>query len=561
MLLFCIVQLHSTKQHWLIVGLFAAVALLVYGSSLSNDFVNYDDTRLILENELIRNMDPISWWQIFTSYEEVLYAPLLFISYQIDYAFAELNPWMYHAHSLLLHTLTAWLVSVLMTLLTKKKWLSVMIGLLFLVQPLNTELITWASLRKDVLAGLFGVCTLLSYVYAQQKNTKKWYWASVGCFALALLSKPSVMTVPLVLPIFDVILGKPWKANLKKYVSYGVLAVAILAINLMNANQVMHNIQHPLTENLLLSFKSSAMLLLWFVVPLKHAVIHPFTEEISLFNWQILLPMLVVISVFVAAWRWRKTQPVYLQGLLIFLILLLPSFRSFRFGENFGDVYFTGERYAYLPMLGLLWIVLHLLAQVQTRYGKKLTLGGMAVVLCIYASVSHAQADMWRDTKTLFKNVVREYPNAQMAHNNLGTIYAAEGLHDLAIRSYQRALDVRPTGQVYANVGKAYANAGQLENALEAYNASLQFNPINAPVLLNIGVAHFKLGNTEDAITAFTQLARLDPTSPIPWVNIGVAREMEGNIPEAIRAYEKVIELAPEQVQIQQKLEILKTNL
>jgi len=146
-----------------ITGAFFVLTFALYGSSLSNSFVRWDDGMLIYENPAIREITPSTLKTVFTSYDPELYIPLTFMSYQVDYALGGTNPTIYHAQNLFWHTLNALLVAGFILLLSRRKWIALLCGVLFAIHPLHTEAVAWASARKDVLSTFFFLVSLISY--------------------------------------------------------------------------------------------------------------------------------------------------------------------------------------------------------------------------------------------------------------------------------------------------------------------------------------------------------------------------------------------------------------
>ena len=211
-----------------LLGAFFALALLVYGASLTNEFVVWDDGLLIYENPIVQEISPWSITQAFTTYDPELYIPLTFLSYQIDYAIAGIEPFFYHFHNLVLHTLNAILILVCVYMLSRSKWIALFCGLVFLVHPVHTEAVVWASARKDTLSTFFFFGSLLSYLFYREKMchgepgrtmtegssldrarddtvslSHPLYLMSLGCFLLGLLAKVSVFSLPIILLLVD----------------------------------------------------------------------------------------------------------------------------------------------------------------------------------------------------------------------------------------------------------------------------------------------------------------------------------------------------------------------
>src|SRR3989344_4256763 len=188
---------------WHLIGGFFLLAMLIYGSSLGNGFVQWDDGLLIYENPAIRGITWTNLKTIFTTYDPELYIPLTLFTYQVDYLIAGTHAAFYHFHALILHTLNVLLVLWFLKRLTGKTALAVVIGLVFMVHPLHTEAVAWSSARKDLLATMFFLLSIIAYMRYREAEKKLLYSASLCAFLLGLLAKVTVLTLPAVLLLFD----------------------------------------------------------------------------------------------------------------------------------------------------------------------------------------------------------------------------------------------------------------------------------------------------------------------------------------------------------------------
>lgn len=249
--------LPSRPLLWWIIGAFFLILLIIYGSSLTNDFVRWDDGLLIYENPAIRSITPSTLKTIFTSYDPELYIPLTFFSYQIDYLIGGTHAAIYHAQNLLWHTLNALLVALLLWRLTRQGWPSLFGGLLFALHPLNTETVAWSSARKDVLSTFFFLVSLLSYLSYRTQKKRSAYAFSLLSFTLGLLSKVTVITLPVVLFLFDFREHRRWSGKmLVEKIPYLLLSVLFAVIATAGKSGVLS--ASTLSEKILLSLRGAS---------------------------------------------------------------------------------------------------------------------------------------------------------------------------------------------------------------------------------------------------------------------------------------------------------------
>ena len=546
------------RRELLIAAFFLAVGFLMYGASLRNEFVDYDDTRLVLQNPLIREISFRNLLAIFTSYEEVLYTPFPFLSFQMDYAISGFHPSFYHLHSLLLHIGSSLLAFAILRHFMKSRSFSLLFALLFLVHPLNTEAVAWVSARKDLLAGLFCLLTILLFLGYEEKRNRKVYYASILAFAAGLASKPSILALPFLLIVLDYYrMSREKRMHWTEYAPFFALSLAFGAIGLFGDTQLTLLHSSSIAEKFLMAGKSSMFLLYKMFLPLHLSVIYPYTDAISFFSVDFFLPLLFLILLLSVAWRIRRSSSEVLFGLTWFLIMLAPTFASFQIGENFGDVYFAADRYAYVPMIGiLLGLGMLLEKRVPQRFTKPL-LGSLSVIIIVFAFLAANQAAVWRTSRTLFQNVIRHYPDAQAAHNNIGVYFYERGLLSSAIESYKKSIAIRPTASAYGNLGQAYMDSGGLNEAIDAFENTLELNPLHAGAQLNIGVAYSKRAMHKEALEAYRLASLLDAASPVPFINMGLTYEQLGEAALAREAYETALKRDPGLTQLSGKIEEL----
>ena len=209
-------KMQRMKRFIILLGFFL-LAFAIFGKSLGNDFVDFDDGLLIFENPIIQEISVWSLKQAFTTYDPELYVPLTMISYQIDHLLWGMNPFGFHLTNLVLHTMNALLVTLFIRLLMRRlsyHLLPVLCGLLFLVHPLHTEAVAWASARKDVLSSFFFLLSVCSYLQWREREKKEersgklLYSFSIFAFALGLLAKVSIIMLPVILLLIEWLQGR-----------------------------------------------------------------------------------------------------------------------------------------------------------------------------------------------------------------------------------------------------------------------------------------------------------------------------------------------------------------
>ncbi|TSC57950.1 MAG: hypothetical protein Greene041662_841 [Candidatus Peregrinibacteria bacterium Greene0416_62] len=476
----------------LVIGLCLLLPIAVYAQSLGNGFVTWDDRLLIVDNPIVHGL---SWSNIraaFTSYDPELYIPLTLLSYQVNYMIGGLEPFGYHLGNLMLHVGNGVLVFLLLRRLICSgrsrssatdqshhcDWWAVSFSLLFAIHPLHTEAVVWAAARKDVLSTFFFLWTVLFYLQSRgdQKMRKK-YWWSVVAFSLALLSKVSVITWPLMLPLMDWYRGEKMdRKMLQRALPYFGLSIifGIIALGGKIANTGF------LYEKILIGCRAVTLLLQKFFLPVHLSALYPFTKPISITTPELLLSVLFVLFVFlVVVWlAWKKDMRLPLFAWMWFFLFLAPSFSNVLKGHNeLLDIYVTSDRYAYLPSVGLL-LVTSLLGARWMKPFPKSTVVVISIVITVFSMLSYRQSLVWKNTLALFTHVSEVQPNAYVAWTNIGTEYVHQGRLNEGLASYGKALAIRDDATTWYNVGQILRAQGKIPLAIQAYQRAVESSPL-----------------------------------------------------------------------------------
>lgn len=572
-----IASLPPRRMILLFIGCFFLIGLAVYGRSLTNQFVRWDDGMLIYENPAVREISPWSLHRIFTTYDPELYIPLTFISYQIDYKLSGTNPFAYHLTSLLIHIgnalLVAWLTYLLLgtvgiegkkgieeiegkltslqSLYSLQSLLSLFAGLLFLLHPLHTEAVEWASGRKDVLSTVFFLASIIAYmrwrdVVRQAHHDKHLYIWSLAFFVLGLLSKVMIITLPAILLLTDYVQARPLsKRMITEKLPYAGIAVLFGIIAIFGKTAVVAS--STLSQKILMACKSTAFYLEKIFVPVDFSLLYPYTKAITIASPDFYIPVIVVIVLLLTAFLVRNRYRMITAGILFYLLTLAPTFINFAKGGDL-DIYFASDRYAYIPSIGIFLLVSAVLAEIVfdqwTRIRIMLAAGVM--VLATLAFLSYQQSRVWRDTETLFTNVLTLYPeSSHVAHNNLGNMYRLQGDVDRSIDEYKKAISIRPHPKTWSNLGAAYRKKGMMTEALVAYQSALKLDPKSAIAHIGYAVILVDQGNLAEAEKEYKTGIGIDPGEEVGATNLGVLYTQQGRLEDAIAMYHLAMKQNP----------------
>lgn len=561
--------LPPSPQRWWILGTFFLITFLVYGSSLQNGFVRWDDGLLIYENPSIRSMTPGTLKTIFTTYDPELYIPLTFLSYQIDYLLGGTNATVYHMQNLFWHTLNALLIAWLMLLLTRKQWLALFAGLLFAVHPLHTEAVAWASARKDVLSTFFFLTSLSAYLSYCARRKRALYYGSLVAFLFALLAKVTVITLPILLLLFDIRERREWHRNmLLEKLPFFALSIALGVIALIGKTGVLAS--STLGEKILMAPKSVIFYLEKIFAPVGLTALYPFTGPVSLARADMLLPfVLFLILILIAFISLRRTRDIFF-GIFFFLITVSPTLPNFAKGDFF---YFASDRYAYVPSIGIFFLVILVIGHFCHGRTKGICTVSGIVALAVLGALSALQARTWRTSEALFAQALAISPNAFVAHVNLGNVQRSRGETETAMTSYHTALSLlrehgragpglpRSESKILSNLASAEREHGDPKAAKATYGEALRLNPQNVYALLGLGTVAGQQNDVAEAERWYRQAIAVAPHFALAHLNMGALLVNTGRLEEGVDAYRTALDLNPFFPQAHYNLGVVLTKL
>jgi protein O-mannosyl-transferase len=562
-----------------VLGVFIALALVVYGRSLSGGFVTWDDPMLVTENPNITSLDFRTLKAVFTSYDPELYIPLTFVSYQLDHLAAGMNPMMFRVTGLALHTLNAGLVSLILFLLFGSGTSAVLLGALYLVHPLNAEAVAWISARKDLLSGFFFLASLSCYLLWRSAAGRKWYVLTPVFLLLALLSKVMAVTLPVTLLLVDLLEGRrDWPRMLKEKAHLFALSFVFGIVALFGKTVAIES--STFLQKALMAAMSTAFYVWKFFLPFGLSFAYPYNGPIALTSSAFWLPIATCIALAGLAWAARRTVPLLTFGLAFFIVTLVPTFTNFYKG---GDVYFASDRYVYIPILGLLTAAAAGLQHLLRRTSSRAQLPGIVAAgaaTLVAAGLAAAQAQVWQDSFTLYSHAIRHYPESRAALHNLGMEYLKAGMPEEALTQFALAQSVkddprtrvsraaalvslkkydearssylsvigsdRDEPDAYYGLGNIEYRLGRYREAIPYYRKALEAKPDYTNALNNLGGVYIALEDWRNAIQVLEESVRIRPGFPESHYNLGGAYEADGRYADAERSYRAAVDLDPE---------------
>jgi protein O-mannosyl-transferase len=559
----------ASEHRGTIIGicLFLAVLVwMVFGGTLGHEFVNYDDDIYVYDNPAViqgLNLAGVGW--AFTHVVASNWHPVTMLSHMLDCRLYGLEAGGHHLTNVLLHLAAVILLFLVLTEMTGAWWRSAFVAAVFAIHPLRVESVAWVAERKDVLSGVFFMLTLWAYVrYARRPFSPGCYLLLACLFALGLMSKPMLVTLPFVLLLLDYwplgrfdnpdhspeIFSIPRRLILEKIPLLALAAAGCVVTMWSQHNAITPGESLPLPLRMQNAALAYVVYLQQTFYPAKLAVLYPLPAG----GFHVLkglgaVMLLAIISGGVFAWR--KKYPFLLVGWLWYLGMLVPVSGLVQVGLQAH-----ADRYTYLPQIGLGILVTWLLAERFTRPRQRMWLGGLAVIVITALAVSACQQSaFWKTSESLWTRTLEVTSQNAAAHNNLGNALFQKGQVNEAIAQYQETLAIQPDhAKAHYNLGNALAGQSKLDEAISEFQKALAIQPDQADVLNNLGTVLLENGQVDEAIVQLQKTLAIQPDQAGAHNNLGAALFKKGQVDEAISEFKKALALQPDYVDAQNNL-------
>jgi tetratricopeptide (TPR) repeat protein len=538
-----------------VVVFLGAITWFVFGQTLRHEFINFDDGDYVFKNRQVAGgltLNGIIW--AFTHVHAGNWHPLTWISHMLDCQIFGLYPGGHHLTNIVLHALTAALLFLVLRRMTGALWRSAFVAAVFAIHPLHVESVAWVAERKDVLSGLFFVLTVGAYARYVRRGGLGRYAIVMVCFALGLLCKPMLVSLPLVLLLLDY---WPLRCFEQKGATLGkliieklpfiVLGVAVSLVTLFAQRAAIQPIEKfPFLlrlGNAAVAYVDYLRQTFW---PINLAIFYPWeAARIQLFSVGIAGLILVAITVVVVLAR-RRGYPV--TGWFWFLIMLGPVIGIIQVGNQAH-----ADRYTYLPLIGvailLAWGVTDLI-----RRWRPLAVAVAALAflgLLPLAWFARAQTAYWRDSEQLWSRALAVTTDNTVAEENYGQALYQHGKINDALFHLEKALRIEPDDAIaHGALGAILLRVPeQQKDAIAHLKRSLELYPDQPAVHSTLGVA---LLETKDASESFKHLQRaieLDPGDSDAHYNLGNTLLYLLKPREAVAEYERAFQMNPKDVE------------
>jgi Flp pilus assembly protein TadD len=535
-----------------------AVALLlgglvwfVFGQTFRHEFINFDDGDYVFKNRQVTRgltLDGVVW--AFTHVHAGNWHPLTWISHMLDCQLFGLQPAGHHLTSVVIHGMTSVLLFLALGKMTGSTWRSAFVAAVFAIHPLHVESVAWVSERKDELSALFFVLTLLAYVRYVRRGGFLRYATVMVVFALGLMCKQMLVTLPVVLLLLDY---WPLRCFDQKGATLGRLIVEKVPLLVMAAGAGVATIfaqgaaVQPIARfpfllrlgNAVVAYVDYLRQTFW---PVNLAIFYPWeAARINLPNVGVALLILVAVTVTVLLLRRRGYT---VTGWFWFLIMLGPVIGIIQVGNQA-----RADRYTYLPQIGLAilfaWAAADMFGRWRAgRYG--LAVLAIAIVAPL-AWVARAQTAFWRDSEQLWSHALASTTANTVAEENLAQALYQHGKVDQALFHLDKALRIEPNDAIaHGALGAILMREPQQQReALAHLQRSVEIYPNQPAVQSALGVALLEAGKPEESLKHLQTAIALDPNDSDAHFNLGNTFLHLMQPKEAVAEYEQAFQMNP----------------
>ena len=581
----------NKKFKYLIVILLILISFIAFGRIMANDFINFDDDIYITGNNYIKsgiNTESIKW--AFTSSHAANWHPLTWLSHMLDWQLFGANASGHHLVNLLLHIGSAILLFLFLNKTTGSLWPSAFVAAMFALHPLRVESVAWASERKDVLSMFLGMATIYVYALYVENHKLSKYFLCLALFALSLLAKPMLVTLPFLLLLLDYWPLGRWqkalkpqllpvgnkgglvknkakqrKTNSTKYKKISIplvdrsktirsllveklpfifMAIASSIVTIWaqsNGGAVAYLEQLPFLDRILNAIVSYVQYLIKMFWPVNLVIFYPYRQFLPF--WQVFGAASILLGVSIAVIYAIKKVPFLFVGWFWYLGTLVPVIGLMQVG--FQSI---ADRYTYFPSIGiaiiLTWGVIYL-SKVKLR---KIIIIPTVIILTALTFLTWQQCGYWKNSNSLFSHVLQATKDNYLAHNNLGLALAAEGKNEEAIAHYLKAIEINPYCKAHFNLGVALVAQGRIEEAI----AAIKLNPNQQEAHFGLSVALVARGKNlvaqgriEEAITHYLSAIKINSDNADAHCNLADVFVQQNKIDQAIEHFREAVRITP----------------
>ena len=540
------------RRALLIAAVLCLVTLALYWNVLGHQFLNYDDPDYLTQNPMVqRGLTGEGIRYAFTAPVSSNWHPLTILSLMLDVQLFGARPGVIQFISVLFHVANSILLFLLARRMTGALWASAFVAAFFAWHPLRVESVAWLAERKDVLSAFFLLLTLLAWTAWIRRPSIGRYVLSLVFFALGLMSKPMLVTLPFAMVLLDLwpfqrlrigagegsaVDKKSLVESLREKVPFIALALisSYITFIVQRGGQSVATMERiPLLSRVANALVAYAAYLWKTIWPVNLSVYYPYPETIQTASAIITAVLLLGISFLV--WRNWRARPWLFTGWFWYVGTLVPVIGIVQVGSQA-----MADRYSYIPSIGLGFAIAFGAQELLSlRPGFRRPIGVLAAVFIAgWILLTGRQVNFWKNDETLFSHALQATTRNHLASAVLGSTAAQTGRMNEAARLFEQAIQWRPDSfEAHTAYGVALLNSGNLEKAEEHLHRAIQFNPMQFEAFNGLGAVLSRQKKPDEALEKFTSALNINPNYGEARLNRAMMLQQLGRAPEALDDY------------------------
>jgi protein O-mannosyl-transferase len=562
----------------IVVCTICVVTFFAYADVRHHRFLNFDDNEYVTENSHVKNgvnLPDLRWAFTFTGVS--YWHPLTWISHMVDCEFFGVRPGPHLMVNLTIHILNSLLLFLILLRMTGSSFKAAFVAILFAIHPVNVESVAWITERKTVLSTFFLMTAMYAYVRYTEHNNKWLYGFALCLYTFGLLSKPSILTFPLLLLILDywplqrfkkptspdsertslfinpvhtlVSLSKSDRGRMIiEKLPFFTLSLASYFLSMLSLSKFHIVINYRLIplDLRISNFFASLCSYLWNMAwPVELSIFYPFPKAIPL--WPFLGSLLFVLLITAISFLFRKRRPWLLAGWLWFLTALSPASGLIQAGLWPA----MANRFMYIPMIGIFWLLAwECDTRISGRYSQLLKVILSIVAVLYLVSLTRIQNIYYSNSYALFTRANEITGDNFVACNNIGDALVSLNRTEEAGRYFEKAMALNPKyDDAIYNYALYLAKKGDPLNASRHFSKVIEINPFYIAAYVNLAIVQYHQGDRGEAEKLLLKALELDQNDSNAHNNLGIIRADQGKTEEAIRHYVLAIKSKPDLVQ------------
>ena len=568
---------------WVVPLVLVLTVAAVFFPALSNDFVNWDDDLMLVDNPYYRGLGWAQLRWMFTTFHNGHFQPLSWLTLGLDYLLWGLDPFGYHLTNLILHSANTAIfyfvcrlifARVFVTAQEAARWQldasAALAAIVFALHPLRVESVAWTTERRDVLSGALFLGAIYCYLRANGTaasaavSRRRWLALAFAAQLLSLLAKATAITLPVILVVLDIyplqrLRGavRSWFAAdsrrvLAEKLPFLLLSVifGLVALWAQQASGALRPVQQYFFSYRFGQAFYGICFYLWKTLfPIDLSPLYELPYDFEAWTGVFIACAALAALACLLAFFLRRRRPWLAACWAYYVIVLAPVMGVAQSGPQLA-----ADRYSYLSCLswaalcgGIFFYWLQSLRSAQIATAA-------VVLFAIGASLgwlTRAQVAVWRDGESLWQHTLRVAPNTAIANYNLGKIYETNGNVQDSVELYRRAVSINPTyAEAHYNLARLLGHQGKLDEAMAHYRDALKFKPNDVETHNNLGQLLARQGNFTAALTAYRKALALDPKFVKAYFNIGRLLVRRGEVDKAIESFQQALKLSPDTAEV-----------